>query len=536
MHVVVVGGGPGGLAAAINLGGLGIRVTVVEKDPVPGGRMKGMTFGERGEYAVDTGPSILQLPEVLARIFERSGKALADYITLTRVDPNTRVHFWDGTRLDTFADGERMALAAEALKPGLGAALRRWMEMSKAKYAVAYEKFICTPAGSLAYYAPWRLLPAVRFKPWQSLHQHLDGYFHDDRLSYALAYPSKYLGLHPTTCSSVFSVIPYLELAFGVWHVQGGFRALARGMQRCAEDLGATFRFGASVERVWIEDGRAMGVELAGGERIAGDAVVVNADLPYAATRLIDQRWRAGTRLSDRTLERAQYSCSTFMMYLGLDRVWSELPHHLVYLSDAARRTDRDALEDRTLDLEDPPFYVCNPCVTDASGAPAGHSTLYVLVPTPNTARPVDWPAAEKVLAERIPGWLAKVGLRDVARHVRSQRTFTAQTWRDDFNVYRGAVFSLSHTWRQLGPLRPKVKSPDIAGLYWVGGGTHPGSGLLTIMESANIAADSLARAGGRSDGLPGWPYVPAVGEPPRFLTPSSESRTGTRQSATSGR
>jgi phytoene desaturase len=518
MHVVVVGAGPGGLALAINLAGLGLKVTVVEKDAVPGGRMKGLTFGEFGEYAVDTGPSILQLPQVLSRIFERSGKALRDYVHLTRLEPNTRVHFWDGSVLDTFSDAARMAASAEALKAGLGAALRRWTELSAEKYAVAYEKFICTPAESLGYYAPWRLFPALRFKPWQSLYRHLDSHFHDDRLSYALAYPSKYLGLHPTTCSSVFSVIPFLELAFGVWHVQGGFRALARGMQRCAEDLGARFRFGASVTRVWIEEGQARGVELAGGERLAADAVVVNADLPYAATQLIEARWREGTRLSDAALASAQYSCSTFMLYLGVDKVWRELPHHLIYLSNRARRTDPDALEDRTADLDDPPFYVCNPGATEGSGAPAGHSTLYVLVPMPNTAQSVDWAATETSLLERVPGWLAKVGLKDVGRHIRAKRSFTAETWRDDFNVARGAVFSLSHTWRQLGPLRPKVRSPDVRGLYFVGGGTHPGSGLLTIMESANIAGDYLARASGRPEGLPGWPYVPRVGCPPSFL------------------
>jgi phytoene desaturase len=514
MHVVIVGGGPGGLAAAINLAGLGLQVTVVEKDGLPGGRMKGLTFGADSEYAVDTGPSILQLPEVVARIFERSGKRLADYVTLTQLHPNTRVHFWDGSALDTFADAGRMASAAESLAPGLGQAMRAWTNMSARKYAVAYEKFICTQADSFGYYAPWRLLSTLRFKPWQSLYRHLDGYFHDDRLSYALSYPSKYLGLHPTTCSSVFSVIPFLELAFGVWHVQGGFRALASSMQRCAEDLGAHFRLSTPVRQVWIEDGQARGVELASGERLLADAVVVNADLPYAATHLIEERWRGGTRLSDAALERAKYSCSTFMLYLGLDKVWSELPHHLIYLSNAARRTDREALEDRTVDLEDPPFYVCNPHVTDRSGAPEGHSTLYVLVPTPNTQRPVDWAATEKALAERVPAWLAKVGLHDVARHIRAQRSFTAETWRDDFNVFRGAVFNLSHTWRQLGPLRPRVRNPDVRGLYFVGGGTHPGSGLLTIMESANIAADYLARASGRATGLPGWPYVPEVPRP----------------------
>jgi phytoene desaturase len=509
-HVIVVGAGPGGLSAAINLAGQGLKVTVVEKDAVPGGRMKGLTLGKDGEYALDTGPSILQLPGVLERIFVRSGKRIEDYVKLVPLDPNTRVHFWDGSFLDTSKDPERMAQAVAkfgADKPG---ALRAWLEEGREKYGIAYEKFIATNAGSLGYYAPWRLAPTLRFKPWQTLYRHLDGFFHDDRITYALAYPSKYLGLHPTTCSSVFSVIPYLELAFGVWHVEGGFRELARGMMRCAQDLGATFRMGEAVEQVRVDAGRAVGVRLANGQTLDGDAVVINADLAYAAQNLLPADVRSGTRLSDASLDKAKYSCSTFMAYYGLDTVYSDLPHHLIYLSEAARRTDRDALEDRTVDVEDPPFYVCNPCVTDTSGAPKGHSTLYVLVPTPNTERPVDWAATERTLRERIPEMLAKVGLKGVRQHIKEERYFTAETWRDDFHVFRGAVFNLSHTWLQLGPLRPRVKNPDVEGLYWVGGGTHPGSGLLTIMESANIAADYLTREAGKGP-LPQWPYVPPL-------------------------
>ncbi|MGZ6072207.1 MAG: phytoene desaturase family protein, partial [Myxococcaceae bacterium] len=275
MRVVVVGAGPGGLAAAINLAGLGLDVMVVEKDAVPGGRMKGLTLGEQGEYALDTGPSILQLPGVLQRIFERSGKRIADYVKLVPVEPNTRVHFWDGSQLETSKAPERFEAALAKLDRRLPMAMRRWLELSREKYAVAYEKFMATPAGNLGYYAPWRLLPTLRFKPWQSLYAHLDEFFHDDRVTYALAYPSKYLGLHPTTCSSVFSVIPYIELAFGVWHVQGGFRELARGMQRCAEDLGARFRFSSPVRKVWIDSAHTRGVELASGERIEAEAVVV---------------------------------------------------------------------------------------------------------------------------------------------------------------------------------------------------------------------------------------------------------------------
>ncbi len=521
MKALIVGAGPGGLCAAVNLAGLGAEVTVVEKEAIPGGRMRGVTLGEQGEYQVDTGPSIMQLPQLLERIFRRSGLRVEEYVSLQRLDVNTRIHFWDGTRLDTTWDQARMEAEVERLSPGRAGAYRRWFQESREKYGVAYGTFMAHPADSLGYYSPLRLLPTLKFKPWQTLYAHLDENFHDDRLSYAFSYPSKYLGLHPTTCSSVFSVIPYLELEFGVWHVLGGFRALARGMTKAAQDLGSQFRMSTPVRRVLVENGRARGVELVSGEELLSDIVVVNADLPYAATTLIDEQWLAGTRLSRSALGRAKFSCSTFMLYLGLDTVYSDLPHHLIYLSEAARRTDRDALEDRYPNLDDPPFYVVNPSVTDPAGAPPGHSVIYVLIPTPNTANGHDFRHIQAELEKKVPGWLEKVGLKEVSKHIRAQASFTAETWRDDFNVHRGAVFNLSHTWLQLGPLRPKVQSPDIDGLYWVGGGTHPGSGLLTIMESANIAADYLSRRMGRG-ALTEWPHTP----PPGSL-PMSENPTG---------
>lgn len=506
-RVIVVGAGPGGLCAAINLAGQGFDVTVVEKEPIPGGRMRGLTL--EGGYALDTGPTIMQLPQVLEALVARAGKRLSDYVTLKRLDPNTRIHFWDGTHLDTTSDVQKMREGLRRLDPKHPGAFDRWLDEARAKYLVAYDKFICTRADSLGYYAPWRLMPTLRFKPWQTLYRHLDGFFGDDRVTYALSYPSKYLGLHPTTCSSVFSVIPFLELEFGVWHVMGGFRALSRGLARCAQDLGARMRYAAPVAEVL--SGKA--VRLESGEVLEADAVVVNADLPYAATKLVRPELRR--ELSDAKLERARYSCSTFMLYLGLDRRYDELPHHVISLSNAARRTDRAALEDLDADVEDPPFYVCNPTPTDPSGAPAGHSTLYVLVPTPNTSRNVDFEKLERTLRAKVPQWLERLGFSGVSKHIRASKAFTAQTWRDDFNVHRGAVFNLSHTWMQLGPLRPKVKSPDVDGLYWVGGGTHPGSGLLTIIESANIAADHLC------GGLKGWPYTPPLEPRPQELVES---------------
>jgi phytoene desaturase len=510
MNILIVGAGPGGLLSAINLAGLGLKVTVVEKDPIPGGRMKGLRLGERGEYTLDTGPTILQVPLILEKIFERAGKRLSDYVTLLPVEPMTRTHFWDGSHLDTSRDPAYMASELARFGPDKTDGLKRWLADAAVKYRFIYSRFVATPADSLpSYIAPWLNPSNLRFKPWQTLYQHFNEYFKDDRITYGFAFPSKYLGLHPTTATSLFSIIPYLELAFGVWHTRGGLQALARGLMKCAQDLGVEFRMSTPVSRIWVEEGKARGVELASGERLAADRVVVNADLPYAAKNLLDARWREGTRMTDEVLDKARYSPSTFMLYLGLDRVY-DVPHHLIYFSANGLKNDLAKLEDRTVDFEDPPFYVCNPSVTDASVAPPGHSTLYVAVPTPHTGHPVDFKHAERELNERVPAMLAKVGITNVTKHIRARRSFTAETWRDDFNVFRGAVFNLAHTMDQLGPLRPRVKSQNVSGLYFVGGGTHPGSGLLAIMESANIAADYISRELGQG-ALKGWPLVPSA-------------------------
>ena len=296
-RVVVVGAGPGVSPQPSTSPVSGLEVTVVEKDAIPGGRMKGLTLGDGGEYALDTGPSILQLPGCSRASSSAPGSASPNTCGSS---PWTRIPGCTSgmdSQLDTSKHPERFEVSLGKLDRRLPMAMRRWMEVSHEKYGIAYERFMATPAGNLGYYAPWRLLPTLRFKPWQSLYAHLDEFFHDDRVTYALAYPSKYLGLHPTTCSSVFSVIPYIELAFGVWHVQGGFRALARGCSAAPRTSGR-FRFSSPVRKVWIDAAHTRGVELESGERIEADAVVVNADLPYAATRLVDPEWRDGTRLS----------------------------------------------------------------------------------------------------------------------------------------------------------------------------------------------------------------------------------------------
>ncbi len=490
-QIIIVGAGPGGLATAMRLANLGYKVQIFEAADRVGGRMRGFNDGA---YGFDTGPTILQVPRLYEDLFADSGLKLSDYITFKRLEPNTRICFWDNTQLDLTSDLDAFKTQLAALRPDLPAAFERWYGEHIRKYDASYNAYLGTPPRSiLGYLRLDEILAAIPFRPWESLYQHCWRFFQDDRLVYALSYPSKYLGMHPTLSPSVFSLIPYLEFADGVWHPEGGFRNLAAAMGKAANDLGVTINLQSPVKQVWIENGQTRGIELKDRNKIPADAVVVNADFAHAVKNILPDSAR-DRRYTDKKLDRMQFSCSTFMLYLGIDKRYEDLPHHQIYLSEDIRRRQKPWLDDSALDETNPSFYVCNPSIIDPGNAPEGHSTLYVLVPIPNTSHNVDWESKQKSYRDFVINRMHLLGFKDVEKHIVTETCYTAETWVDDYKVHLGAVFNISHNWSQLGPFRPPIRSHNTRGLYWVGGAVHPGSGLITILESAKSATVFLKK------------------------------------------
>lgn len=484
-HVIVVGAGPGGLATAMRLAAGGYRVDIYEAEDRVGGRMRGFSAGP---YHFDSGPTILQVPRVYQELFHECGLQLDDYIHFKQITPNTRLRFWDDTLLDLTSDIEAFKAQLASMRPDLPAAFERWYIEHFRKNVVGYKPYLGTPVRSpLGYLKFDEMMAALPFRPWESLYDHYWRYFQDERLVYGLSYPAKYLGMHPTACSSIFSLVSWLEFEYGIWQPEGGFRALAQAFARAAEDLGVRIHLKRPVRQVMVAGQRALGVEMLDGERITADAVLLNADFGYGVRNLLPEHARG--KYSDRKLGKMQFSCSTFMLYLGVNRRYEGLPHHQLYLSDHIRRKDPPYVDDSALDEVDPSFYVCNPTLIDPINAPEGHSTLFVLAPIPNTSYGIDWSAKQKIYRDLIISRMALLGFDNVERHIVTETCYTAENWRDDYRVHLGAVFNLGHNWNQLGPLRPHIRANGVKGLYWVGGAVHPGSGLLTILEAARSAA-----------------------------------------------
>jgi phytoene desaturase len=510
--VLIIGAGPGGLAASILLAKAGLNVRVLERMPRVGGRCSTI---EADVFRFDLGPTFFLYPRVLERIFRLVGRDLHREIPMVRLDPQYRIAFGQkGGDLLCTPDLAKMETEVAKLCPADGKNVRRFIAENRVKLE-RFRPALESPFLSWRDLLSWDLVKMVpMLRPWASVDNELRRYFSDPRVRLAFTFQAKYLGMSPFNCPSLFSILSYLEYDFGVWHPYGGCGAVSEGMARVATELGANISLEEPVTELLFDGRRCVGAKTEQGEYRA-DAVIVNADFAQAMRKLVPDNLRR--RWTDAKLEKKRFSCSTFMMYLGLDGRCDDLSHHTIYTADDYER-NLDDIETRHELTADPSVYVQNPCVTDDSLAPKGKSSLYVLAPVTHRHPNVDWAKETPRFRQVVLGQLAKLGLKDVKRRIRYEKVLTPAGWETDHEVFKGATFNLAHNLGQMLHLRPRNRFEDVDGMYLVGGGTHPGSGLPVIYESARITSRLLLQDFGHDAGWLGQPG--AKDEPASVSTP----------------
>ncbi len=479
-HILIVGAGPGGLTAGMLLAHRGFRVTIVEKEDRVGGRNSELKLDG---YSFDLGPTFLHQKFCLDEIFAETGGRSEDHLEFVDLNPMTRLS-WDDASLHTYSNTEKMAGEIERVFPGSSEGFRRYMKEHAEKFRTIYP-CLQRPYHKLASYMRPSLLKALPYVlTTRSVHDVLGDYFDEERLKLAFTFQAKYLGMSPWHCPALFSILSFTEYRYGVYHVQGGLNRISHAMAAEFGKLGGELRLASPVKQLLGSSRTLTGAELENGERIHADAVIVNADYGHAATRLF-----GANNKSEDAMRRKKFSCSTFMLYLGLDTIYPDEPHHHILFANDYRANVADIQSERRVS-EDMSIYVRNSSITDPHVAPAGKSGLYVLVPTINTRHGFDWENHKEEYADKVLRRIEqRTGMKDLRSRIVTKRIVTPADWEAN-SIFLGATFNLSHTLGQMLYMRPHNRYQGYENCYLVGGGTHPGSGLPTIYESGRISAN----------------------------------------------
>ncbi|MEU9556224.1 phytoene desaturase family protein [Streptomyces fumanus] len=486
-HVVVVGAGLAGLSAALHLLGAGRRVTVVEREALPGGRAGRL---ERGGYRMDTGPTVLTMPDLADEAFAAVGERLRDRVDLIPLHPAYRARFADGSSLDVHTDAAAMEAEIERFAGAREAAgyrrLRTWLTRL---YAVQRRRFIDANFDSPLGLLTPDLARLAALGGFGRLDPRIGRFLRDERLRRVFSFQSLYAGVAPARALAAYAVIAYMDTVAGVWFPRGGMHALPRALAAAAARAGAELRLGQDVTALERSGDRVTAVVTTGG-RVPCDAVVLTPDLPVVH-RLLGRRPRRPVRL--------RHAPSAVVLHAGTTRTWPHLAHHTLSFGAAWERTFDELTRTGTL-MSDPSLLITRPTAGDPTLAPAGRHLHYVLAPCPNTdigPAADTWHALGPRYRASLLTTLERRGLTGLAAAIEEECLVTPADW-TALGHAAGTPFSVAHTFAQTGPFRPRNLVRGTANAVLAGCGTTPGVGVPTVLLSGKLAA---ARITGRPGG-----------------------------------
>lgn len=486
-HVVVVGAGLAGLSAALHLAGRGRAVTVVEREPWPGGRAGRLDIDG---YRIDTGPTVLTMPDIIDETFAAVGETTSDRLELSPVDPAYRAVFADGSTLDVHSDADQMADAiADFAGSGQAAGYRRLRTWLTRLYRTEFDGFIGANFDSPLSLLTPRLaqLTAIGgFRRWDRM---VKRHISDERLRRIFTFQSLYAGVAPRDALAVYAVIAYMDTIAGVVFPRGGVRALPDALAAAATDAGVEFRYGATVTALEQSGGRVRAVLTEQAGRISCDAVVLTTELPQTYA-LLGRTPRRAVRL--------RASPSAVVAHLGCPAVARDTAHHTILFGEAWDQTFTDIIRDGRL-MTDPSLLVTRPTAGDPALAPEGRDLLYVLAPAPNLERgTIDWSRAGAAYAQGLVAHVADRLLPGLREDATVLDVVTPADWARQ-GMAAGSPFALAHTFGQTGPFRPANMVRGIDNAVLAGSSTVPGVGVPTTLISGRLAADRITGAATRA-------------------------------------
>ncbi len=485
-EVIIIGAGLGGLSAAIRLAKSGFSVTILEKNENVGGKVN---LAEGNGYKFDTGASLLTMRHVLEDLFDFASRKIEDYLTIVPLEPICRYFWSDGTRFDASTDLLKTENEIEKLEQSDVENFRKYLADAKKKYEIAEKTFLAHSLNDLPkLLRPKYLKDLFAISSLKTLDKHNKSYFQSPKLQQLFNRFATYNGSSPYQTPATFALVPYVEFGLGAWYVEGGMYEIPKALEKLAKEFGVTIYTESLVEKIEIENGKAVGVRV-GGEVFACDFVIANSDAVETYRNLIDKKARKS--FSNRKIEQIEPSCSGFVLLLGTKKQFPQLAHHNIFFSDDYK-AEFDAIFNEKRPAKNPTIYVCVSSKTDETQSPNGHENLFVLINAPYTSAATDWAKEKQSYRDLIIGKLKDFGLKDLESSIDFEQIITPEDFEKKYHANKGSIYGVSSNGIFSAFLRPPNKAKDIENLYFVGGATHPGGGIPLVLLSGKMAGDLI--------------------------------------------
>lgn len=488
-HIVIIGGGIGGMATAALLGKAGYKVSLYEKNDRLGGKAG---LYKKDGFVFDMGPSWYLMPDVFEHYFKLMGEDISDHIKLKPLDPSYRIFFKDtGLTVDVTGDIERDLKIFEEIEPGVTPRFMEYLKKSEEQYKIAMGSFVYKNYDTVKdFFTLEALLKGTKLRVFSKMHGYVKRYFQTPEMQKIMEYNLVFLGSSPYNTPALYSIMAHIDFNLGVFYPEGGIYRIVEVLKDLMDKHGVTVVTGAPTEQIVVENGKAVGVLLESGEVVDVDVVVSNADRHHTETSLTPAEYRT---IPDEKWEKATLAPSAYIMYLGIKGKIPQLTHHNLVFSEDWEANFAEIFGENKRLPTDPSYYVCAPSVTDADVAPKGYENLFVLVPIP--AGVDESKVWMEVYGDTILNNMEHtMEIPDLRKRVVQKRVYSIDQFKADYNSFQGTALGLAHTLNQTAIFRPNNTNKKIENLFYVGADTNPGIGMPMCLISAELLLKRLRK------------------------------------------
>lgn len=488
--VIIVGAGIGGLATAVRLLSRGYDVTIYEKERNLGGKVNVL---ESKGFKFDLTASILMNPETYKEVFAYANRNYKDYLEFIKLDPFYTVNYYDKTIYNFSTDMVNLSSSLQSISPKDFHEYIDFLSESYRKYIIADKYFLNRSFNNaFQFFNPITLKKALSLKTFSNTYSYVSKYIQNEKIRQFICFQAMYIGVSPFEGPNIYTLIPTVSQIYGLWHLKGGMYSYIEALEKLINELGGVIKKNCDVKEIITFKNKAIAVKTHNGID-KGDLVVCNVDYPYAVKYLIKDKSLIKNDI--RKISSMDYSCSNFIIYLGLDKKYDELSVHNQYIGVNFKRNIEDPFKGKI--PKSPSLYIYCPSRIDDTVAPRGKECLNVMVRVPNLFyKNIKWNEKTiKSLRKKVFNALTNIkGLEDIKQHIIYENYLTPVEIKNFFNSYGGAAYSFSSNLNQTNYFRPHIKSEKIRNLYFVGQSVHPGPGVSIVLLSSKLVAQEILK------------------------------------------